>query len=320
MMVFPCTAMVNMKALFGHPILLLAPLMLVLSGCSTEIPDKYIETGSSVVTGPVLEEEYARQNLWTYEWMRNDYLWADSMPALSEISLEQDPKRFFSALLYKGDRFSWIEPNQTYQVASLVDDFGFEVQGYLDHRGDTIGRLLWVSPSTDAYRKGLRRGQWVRITHRDTLSLTLDTGRLEQGRYRPVSPPMALLPAEDRTGTVLLDTIYTFDDRSVGYFVYLAFNDEGNLLFNPYRSELRRLMATFKSAGVTDLIIDLRYNPGGYVSICQFLSGLLIPDNVLGTLSGYHAFNARRAAIQLEKTGMEEEALFFSLEKQRRRR
>lgn len=300
-----------MKGLKCHQLVCVIPSFLVLNCCTMDLPDIYIDTGITIDSTSYFVEDKL-QNRWIYNQMINDYLWADEMPELSLLDLNDSPQSFFSKLLNKSDRFSWIEINQVYQESSsLFDIFGIELQSYSDREGDTISRLLWVSKASDAYRHGLRRGDWISIINRGVYSLTINTGKLENASFQPVVGPLTLLSTQDQASSVVLDSIYSIDNQKIGYFVYNQFNDTASGLLNRYRNELRSIMAHFKAAQVSELIIDLRYNPGGYVSICQFLSGLLLPDKYLGSISGYHSFNARRAAIQYKKTKKEEEELFF---------
>jgi C-terminal processing protease CtpA/Prc len=56
---------------------------------------------------------------------------------------------------------------------------------------------------------------------------------------------------------------------------YLAFET----FIDPSEQELNEAFANFKANNVTDLIIDLRYNTGGYMDIAQQLSSLVLTLN-----------------------------------------
>jgi len=93
--------------------------------------------------------------------------------------------------------------------------------------------------------------------------------------------------------------------------VYNAFDDYYGISESPFKTQLRNVFGTFKQNCIDDFIIDLRYNPGGYVSICHYISGLILADEHLGKISGYHQYNQKLSKEMYTKTGNEEEILRF---------
>ena len=72
---------------------------------------------------------------------------------------------------------------------------------------------------------------------------------------------------------VLKDTILTETNGSkLGYIVFNAFvsDDVADPIINP-------IFANFAAQGVTDLVVDLRYNGGGYVSTAEHIDNLIVP-------------------------------------------
>ena len=76
-------------------------------------------------------------------------------------------------------------------------------------------------------------------------------------------------------------------ENKIGYLVYNEFNAA-------YDDDLLDVLAEFKSEGVTDLILDLRYNGGGYVISSNMLSSCLIGDGCRGKVFHYYRYNANR--------------------------
>ena len=58
-----------------------------------------------------------------------------------------------------------------------------------------------------------------------------------------------------------------------------------------YNNQMRSIFAGFKGANVNDFILDMRYNPGGYLSCSQVLASLLAPADKLGQPYCSLAFN-----------------------------
>ena len=56
-------------------------------------------------------------------------------------------------------------------------------------------------------------------------------------------------------------------------------------------SDFNRVMNYFSNQNVTDLVIDLRYNGGGYVSVQEKLADYLAPASANGGLMMKETFN-----------------------------
>lgn len=73
------------------------------------------------------------------------------------------------------------------------------------------------------------------------------------------------------------DTIFENNGRKVGYFFYSSFVGENtgydNLL------QVRKVFHKFKDNGAQSIIIDLRYNGGGYDYLSTYMASLLIDGN-----------------------------------------
>ena len=94
----------------------------------------------------------------------------------------------------------------------------------------------------------------------------------------------SLDPVSDRYGAQIL----TDGARRVGYINLRTFIDASD-------PNLRAAFANFKAQGVTELIIDLRYNGGGLVSIAQ-LFGDLMNNGRAGQVAGYVTFRDSKAS------------------------
>lgn len=67
--------------------------------------------------------------------------------------------------------------------------------------------------------------------------------------------------------------------KKVGYISYLSFTSLSNS-----QSAFDQAFATFAASGVTDLVIDIRYNGGGSVETAEYLSNLIAPSSKTGSL------------------------------------
>ena len=78
--------------------------------------------------------------------------------------------------------------------------------------------------------------------------------------------------------------------KKIGYLSYARFSDAANSI-----DTLNGTFKRFASAGVTDLIIDLRYNGGGYVATAEHLVNLIAPSTATGVMFTEH-YNATMQA------------------------
>jgi C-terminal processing protease CtpA/Prc len=238
-------------------------------------------------------------NDWILENMQTYYYWNKRIPAKPDKSL--DPKAFFASLLYTyasqrpdGDRFSFIEENAETLKAALSGEeqtTGAEYTLYRESKNsnDLIAQIMYVLPGSPAAKSGLKRGDIIYQVNGQTLtvdnyySLLFGQSSLQVGLAKwqnnvlvKTTQTLGVTTEVFQENPVLLDSIYTVSSSKVGYLVYNQFIPGPNgSKIDTYDQQVDQVFSAFKLAGVNELILDLRYNSGGYVSSSVNLASLI---------------------------------------------
>ncbi len=109
---------------------------------------------------------------------------------------------------------------------------------------------------------------------------------------------------------VLFDSVYTIGAKKVGYFVFNSFasidNGSGPTLT---KQEISRVFNEFQAAGISDLIVDLRYNGGGSVGTAEFMDSLIAPASVAGKVMYHYLYNDKITAME-SQIGLDNNVVF----------
>lgn len=113
-----------------------------------------------------------------------------------------------------------------------------------------------------------------------------------QTSYYPIasvtqSHDVTLTKVRYKSNPILKDTVLTVGSYKIGYLALLNFADPDLV-----SSDLSAAFKSFNSSGVTDVVIDLRYNGGGYVATSQLLANLIAPSSLNGQTMFSENYNA----------------------------
>ena len=197
------------------------------------------------------------------------------------------PKFSYIELSESGGSIAGSAPtvNQV-ELNGVGSDFGFALS-LEGARASYRIYIRYVNAGSPAFNNGLRRGDWVQVLNGRTLSTNFTTAD-ETFINSALNGSSLTLTAKKPNGTTVTktitnstynsratfkDTIITSSGTKIGYLALARFSDPDNYT---YTSEpIRTAFSKFVNGGVTNLVIDLRYNGGGYVETARLLADLI---------------------------------------------
>jgi len=216
------------------------------------------------------------------------------------------PEALFDYLKSPQDRFSllvddYIELENALNGITLNHGMEFGLVFYPDGSSNVFGYVRYVLPNTDAAAKGIERGMvfntidGVQITEnnfRDLLSpdvYTIGLAIIDGVNITPTGETIELTKQQYTENPVFIAETFTIDGQNIGYLMYNAFTRD----FDP---QLNAAFGQFQADGVSELILDLRYNGGGSVETAIDLSSM-ITGQFNGQLFVSEQWNADRQAL-----------------------
>lgn len=251
-------------------------------------------------------------NRWLYDNMSMLYYWNTKLPAYK--SSTESPDKYFETLIYEEDRFSAIFDSYTEILNSLHGvseaDPGFEFQLYRESEtnDNVVGAVLYSKPGTTAAAAGATRGKFFRKINGTQITIANYSNLIEaftdgsasfsmtfseplNGQWQDGATITVTKVKNYQENPVYLDTVYVVDNKKIGYLVYNFFsNDTGDETLK-YDLEMNEVFGRFKQEGISELIVDLRYNSGGMMSSAVHMGSMLVPDLAANKVFSYTEYN-----------------------------
>ena len=234
------------------------------------------------------------------------YLWNTQIPASFNPRTYSDPDKIMTAIRTYSQEPGFTQPVDRWSFAikqgewdnissGVTQDFGLSVFFFAD--GDL--RVKSVEKQSPAAKAGIRRG-W-RITKLNGNSNITNTNAdfIVQQVFSSNSTSFTFQKPDGSTtdiqlnaatyqeNPIFLDTVYTNGSRKAGYLVFNSFLGDTSQIY----TEFQRIFGRFSREGISDVIVDLRYNGGGYVTVQSKLANYLVPSSANGSLMMKQEFN-----------------------------
>ncbi|MBB5286051.1 C-terminal processing protease CtpA/Prc [Rhabdobacter roseus] len=241
-----------------------------------------------------------------YSYVQDLYIWYDRLPSAAELAPRSlaDPNalvakvRTYSPLTTSGahvDRWSYVTTTQNYQnqqQGKVTGRFGF---GY-SYLTDTLTYVRFVLPGSPLDLAGVKRG-WriysvngIAATVANAPRVTAALAESQAVEFRFVRPDgtsqtSSLARADFTTSPILTYRVLEVNGRKLGY---VAVNEFTNKL----ETDILTVFQAFKDqGGISDLVVDLRYNGGGTIKSATQLASIIAPPSALNKKFFEYVYN-----------------------------
>jgi len=278
------------------PLFILSVMSLFMSACSVSDDDAPPLSGTAACT-------IDAQKQFVLDTMNDVYFWNDLLPANVDLAAYASPEDLLEFLrsFQPLDDFSYIDTaaaDAQFFGAGQYEGYGFSSRF---EAADDL-RFTRVFSSSPAFLAGFARGQRILMLNGRTIAdIEANEG---VGVLYAQSPLEFTIRRSDGSefiavvdaGLVTIDPLPQWrvidqpDGSSVGYLELATF-------ISTAEPALASAFAAFVQAGVTDVIIDLRYNGGGLVSVAESLGDYLGGATANNLVFSKTLFNANNAAL-----------------------
>ena len=251
-------------------------------------------SGSSIDKPGTLLDELT----WVRSWIDETYLWYREVPTTYQPSSFSTPIAYFDVLKTTAttasgqpkDRFHFTYTTAEWEASLNGVELGYGMLLALTRNTPPRKAVISiVEPGSPAALAGLQRGDMLQsidgvdfVNAADAASLKI----INAGLLPKAQGTHAL--SFSRDGTVRNATLQAVEvstsavqneriiDTPTGKVGYLTFNTHNNVA----ERQLVETMRRFQAAGISDLVLDVRYNGGGYLDVASELAYMIAGPQV----------------------------------------
>src|SRR5215204_417731 len=257
-----------------------------------------------VASDPVTVADKIKDTVLLYS--KDIYLWNSQIPSSFDPRAYGDPNKIMTAIRAYSQEPGFTQPVDRWSFAikqtewdnissGVTQDCGLSVFFYTD--GDL--RVKSVEKQSPAGKAGIRRGWRVTKLNGNSNITNSNSNFIIEQVFNSNSTLFTFLKPDGSTADIqlnsatyqedpiFLDTVYTIGIKKTGYLVFNSFLGDTNKIY----SDFQRIFNRFNQEGIGDMIVDLRYNGGGYVAVQSKLANYLVPSAGNGTLMMKQEYN-----------------------------
>ncbi|SDR65120.1 S41 family peptidase [Christiangramia echinicola] len=234
--------------------------------------------------------------------MNNIYVYKSDVPVLGDsyFSTQNELNDYLEDwdspedLFYEGlrsdqDRFSWVVDDYEIlesQLQATNKSAGFKYDWARVPNSDTrlVAFVVYVSPNGPADQAGLKRGDYITEVNGQTITidnyrngifnpdnLNLGLSVIEEGQAVSSGDPISITKNVFKEETIPVKKVFTQDGVKIGYILLSTFLGERGV----DDARLNDVFGEFKSENIEELIVDVRYNQGGWSDFSSDLGSMV---------------------------------------------
>jgi C-terminal processing protease CtpA/Prc len=258
------------------------------AGCKNEVEELDNPEG--------LNEDTLKVNKFIVDVFGDVYLWVDDINIdyyKKAYNTYKNPYELFEKLRYEDDEWSGL----TDDIEGLSNSFeGVETSyGYnlrlsyaYENSEIVVGVIKYVYPASPADKAGLKRGDilvsmngsditdknYLDLIYSSSVSVSRGYFDTDERRFVSYGESVNMTAVKQYNNPILKDTVIIKGLNRIGYLCYSDFLEKSE-------TDLIAIFKSFKNRGVNDVVLDLRYNPGGMVRTAVLLSSILAPGSAV---------------------------------------
>jgi carboxyl-terminal processing protease len=249
--------------------------------CSKKTID-IIPTNDS--TSTLLPSKFLKENNWIYAQMKKYYLWEENMPLETKTNKYLDPIKYYKSLINDNqDWFSYMKSDKN-DVLNFWQGtpvgYGFRYRSY---KPDPSKEQIYlavslVSQNSPAEKAGLNRADIIQKINGNTITESNILTLLAQSSIDILwlTSLKEIRNAKISKIGYQVKPIYDFRifENGKQKIAYLAFTQ----FLHDIDNDLRAVFSYFKNQKVDELILDLRFNPGGFTPNAEVVGSLIVKN------------------------------------------
>lgn len=245
------------------------------------------------------------QKTWVRSYLDDIYLWYADIIDLGEGNYSNPVDYFYALLVKSKDRFSFVLPqSEADSFFESGDLIGYGLNLVRDSQNKI--RVIYSDPGSPADQQNIQRGAEIvgingvplalvsaedfsaalnpSVVNYTTVLNIMDANSSVQRNVQLTSSTITLTP-------VLKSTIIsTMGGEKIGYIVF-------NEHIQTAEQALINSLTGFSVEGITDLVLDMRYNGGGYLYIAKNLASMIGGTTVQGKVFEKLRFNDKQPEL-----------------------
>jgi C-terminal processing protease CtpA/Prc len=164
---------------------------------------------------------------------------------------------------------------------------------------ELIGWVRYIIPNSDASAKNIKRGDVFYGVNGTQLTIsnyqallfgsnndyTLNLADINGGAFTPNGKSVALTKTILDENPILINKVIVSGSHKIAYLMYNGF-------YSNYDTQLNDAFGTLKLQGITDFVLDLRYNGGGSIQTATRLASM-ITGQFTGQVFAKQKWNAK---------------------------